>query len=152
MRSEDGSAPVPSDATEPLTRTRPAAISSSQARRLPSPAWARIFCSRSPASVICRSCAPVVERVVAVVEGVVVERVVVDAADPLLGLEPLLEPLEPLGRGGAVGPQPLLQLLDHLGVGHEVAQRWQLAQVVEPELLEERPGRAEQPRLPGTGV
>src|SRR6266498_2970078 len=40
--------------TSPSTSTRPAPISSSQRRRLPSPAAARIFCNRMPpAAVVC---------------------------------------------------------------------------------------------------
>src|SRR5437764_13254900 len=48
MRSISTSALSPSVATRPLTVTRPASISSSQVRRLPSPTPARIFCRRSP--------------------------------------------------------------------------------------------------------
>ena len=47
-RSCSGSTRRPSTATSPLTVTRPSAIRSSQTRRLPSPARARTFCSRSP--------------------------------------------------------------------------------------------------------
>src|SRR5262245_28073937 len=46
-----GSARFPNEARRPSTVTRPAAMSSSQARREPTPAAARIFCSRcSPTS------------------------------------------------------------------------------------------------------
>ena len=52
MTAVAGSTRVPIAATRrPSTETRPAAISSSQARREPSPAAASTFCSRTPSSV-----------------------------------------------------------------------------------------------------
>src|SRR5580698_8058490 len=48
MMSCCGSTRAPSRAVRPLTWTRPAEISSSQARRLPKPAAASTFCNRIP--------------------------------------------------------------------------------------------------------
>src|SRR4051794_41171279 len=48
MRSSSASTRRPRTATSPFTRTLPSAISSSQWRRLPMPARARTFWSRSP--------------------------------------------------------------------------------------------------------
>ena len=48
IRSCSASTRRPSTATSPLTVTRPAAISSSQTRRLPHPVDASTFCRRSP--------------------------------------------------------------------------------------------------------
>src|SRR3954451_2822980 len=45
--SRVGSTQAPSTAVVPLTRPRPASISVSQVRRLPSPAEARTFCKRT---------------------------------------------------------------------------------------------------------
>ena len=58
ISSRDGSALVPSSVTvTPFTCTWPSRISSSQARRLATPAWARSFCRRSPAAAPARRAA-----------------------------------------------------------------------------------------------
>jgi hypothetical protein len=56
-------------------------------------------------------------------------------SSPLAGLVARVGPALLAGR---VGAQALLELLDHLGAGHEVAERGQVVEGVEAELLEER--------------
>src|SRR5512132_652020 len=123
MRSVPGSARSPRIATSPLTRTRPAAISASEARRLPRPARARIFCSRS--GLVTRGGA--------------------------LGVR-AAELRQPLAQVLGVGPEPMLELLDDIGSRHEVADGGQLVDAVEAQLFEERPRGAKQRGLTGTGV
>src|SRR5438067_10426303 len=84
--SRSGSTRCPRTATEPLTVTRPSSMSSSHARRLPKPARASTFCSRSPSAVTRRSLAghsPITRR-------------------SLAGSQPLFEDLDHLRPGHEV--------------------------------------------------
>jgi hypothetical protein len=112
--------------------TSPSSISSSHARRLPSPARASTFWSRSP------SC-------------YTVTFVVVGRRLALVALARTVAAGEVDGAAG-IGPEPVLERLHDLGAGDEVAEGRQLVEGVEPELLEERPGGAEQHGLPGPGI
>src|SRR5579885_3126112 len=103
MQSTSTSARAPRSATTPLNVTSPSAMSSSQRRRLPMPARARTFCSRS-------------------------------------------------GVANVVRLQPQLERFDDVGAGHELAERGQLVDRVEPEALEEQARRAVEHGLAGTRV
>src|SRR6185312_592230 len=108
-------------ATSPSTVTRPAAISSSQARREPRPARARTFCRRSlsvPAGSGVPGDAPA--------SGVVAGRLDAEAQR---------------------GTHFALEVARHLGAGEEVLDGRQLRQRVEAESLQEELGRAEERRL-----
>src|SRR5262245_65581739 len=111
MRSVFGSARSPRAATSPLTRTRPSAISASEARRLPNPARARIFCSRS-------SSGPVTGRGGLRVRAVELRQRVAQ------------------GLGGRT--EPVLELLHHVGPGAEVADGGQRVEAGEPQLQDGR--------------
>src|SRR2546421_6772959 len=91
----------PSSAGSPFTATRPSAISSSDARRLATPAAASTFWSFSV---------------------------------------------------WLLGTQRVLERLHDLGTGHEVAERRQVVERVEAELLQEQQGGAVEDGLAGTGV
>ena len=160
MASTSGSARVPSVATSPLTVTRPAAISSSHARRLPSPAWASTFCSRSPVVGHPGSGSDPGGRPAAS-SGRPPARRRGRPARPRCRSWPwwrgrgrccCLERLETLGEGRRVGPEAPLELLDHVGAGHEVAERGQVGERVDAELLEEGAVVPYMHRLAGTGV
>src|SRR3954447_9201921 len=122
-RSDSTSTRRPSAATSPFTVTRPAAISCSAVRRLPIPTRASTFCRRSPVG----SSSSGGRGLIALPFGAQVERVGRDA-------------------------QPLLERLDHLGARHELAQRRQIVERRDAQLLEEQLGGAEQHRLSGTGI
>src|SRR5262245_22874079 len=134
MRWVAGSARRPSRATSPSTVTRPAAMSSSQARREPIPARASSFWSRSgsPTSDAGPS-----------------RPGVVDGARRVAELE--VDGVAERGRR-VLDPQTALERLDDRGVRYEVAERGQVGERVEAEPLQERGSGAVEHRLTGAGV
>src|SRR3954454_7101163 len=144
IRACSGSTRCPSVAGLPSTWTRPAPIRSSHTRRDPSPARARTFCSRSPDGW--RS---VVETRLQF-RGDLVDLGDIDLVDQdALDVDAAVFVVDHDGGIFTGEAQPPLQRLDDHRVGHEVAERRQLVERVEPESFEEDARGREQGRVAG---
>src|SRR4051794_37749860 len=142
MRAVVGSTRWPMWATSPSTLTRPSSISSSHARRDPTPARARTFWSLSDPSA---SDGPDILRL-----GLEVHLGSVFYVHIRVGLG-----VGFVGRavvGLDVDPQTLLERLDHVGTGDELGQRRQLVERVDAESLEQQRRGAEEHGLAGARI
>src|SRR5687768_16864071 len=128
----------PRTATSPLTSTRPASIRFSQARRDPSPAWARTFWSRSPPGSSVNPGRSLGHGVPGRVD-VAQRRLALTGPGGGGAAAPYrVEPDAGAGRLGQTG----LELIHDTRVGNEVGQGRELLERLQPEPLEEQPGRA----------